>query len=264
MKVFVAGATGAIGQPLIAELMRQGHTVTGMTRSEAGSQGLTKLGATVALVSACDAPAVAQALRASRAEVVIDQLTSLPKNPSEIAAALPGDRKLRIEGGGNLHRAALACGVRRYIQQSSGFFLRPGSGLVDESEEMVIDASPGVAFSARMSAELESRLLGSKDMEGVALRYGFFNSPNTWYCPEGACADQARRGKCRSSGKGKVCGRGCISRTRPSPRSLRWRLRPGSTTSSMTTLPRSASGFRRSRGASGRSRSSPDHRTGSA
>ena len=106
MNVFVAGASGAIGRPLIAGLLRQVHVVTGMTRSEAGARLLAELGAEVARVSAFDGDAVEQALRQSRAEIVIDQLTSLPKDPSEMAAAAPGDRKLRLEGGGNLHRAA--------------------------------------------------------------------------------------------------------------------------------------------------------------
>jgi nucleoside-diphosphate-sugar epimerase len=57
---------------------------------------------------------------------------------------------------------------------------------------MAIDASPGVASSARSYSEIEARL-ASAELEGVALRYGFFYGPNTWYCPEGACADQARR-----------------------------------------------------------------------
>ncbi len=201
MKVFVAGATGAIGRPLIAELIRQGHTVTAMTRSDAASQSLTKLGVNVAVASAFDRPAVEQAVRQSQADVVIDQLTSLPKSPSEMAAARPGDRKLRIEGGGNLLRAAQACGVRRYLQQSSGFFLKSGPGLADESEGMAIDASPGVAFSAQSYAELEARL-ASAGLEGLALRYGFFYGPNTWYCPEGACADQARRQEIPIIGRG--------------------------------------------------------------
>src|SRR5262249_52284718 len=122
MKVFVAGASGAIGQPLITELIRRGHTVTGMTRSENGARALKALGANVASVDALDAAAVEEALRRSQAEVVIDELTSLPKNPLELAAALPGDRKLRIEGGGNLTRAAQKLGVRRYMQQASAFF----------------------------------------------------------------------------------------------------------------------------------------------
>ena len=193
MRVFVAGASGAIGRPLVAELIRRGHEVTGMTRSESGARTLAALGAAVARVSAFDAAAVEQALRDARAEVVVDELTSLPKDPSEMAAAAPGDRKLRIEGGGNLHRAAMACGVRRYIQQASGFFLEPGSGLADESAGLAVDASPRVAASARAYGELEARVLNAGEMEGVALRYGFFYGPGTWYHPDGASADQVRR-----------------------------------------------------------------------
>lgn len=148
MKVFVAGATGAIGQPLVAELVRQGHTVTGMTHSEAGIQKLSALGANAVQVNVLDAPAVTEALQRSRAEIVIDQLTSLPTHPSAFATAFPGDCRLRLEGGGNLHRATEAGGVRRYIQQLSGFFRKAGKGLADESEQLALDASPGVAASA--------------------------------------------------------------------------------------------------------------------
>ncbi len=130
MKVFVAGATGAIGRPLVAELVRQGHAVTGMTRSKASTQGLKELGAEVALVDVLDAAAVEEAVRRSGAEAVIDQLTSLPKSPADMAAARATDRRLRIEGGGNLRRAALTCGARRYVQQSSGFFLAPGEDAI--------------------------------------------------------------------------------------------------------------------------------------
>jgi nucleoside-diphosphate-sugar epimerase len=193
MRVFVAGASGAIGRPLIAELIRRGHTVIGMTRSEVGARHLAALGGVVAQVSAFDAPAVERALQESRAEVVIDELTALPRQPSEMGAAAAGDRKLRLEGGGNLHRAARACGVRRYVQQSSGFFLKPGNGLADESEGMAVDASPRVAASARTYAELESRALNAEGIAGVALRYGFFYGPGTWYNPDGAAADQARK-----------------------------------------------------------------------
>ncbi len=110
-----------------------------------------------------------------------------------MAAAAPGDRKLRLEGGGNLLRAARTIGVRRYIQQASGFFLEPGSGLADESEGLSIDATPLVAASARTYAELEERLRNSGDMEGVVLRYGFFYGPGTWYHPDGASADRVRK-----------------------------------------------------------------------
>ena len=193
MKIFVAGASGAIGQPLVAELVRQGHTVTGMTHSDAGAEKLRKAGAAVARVSAFDAPALEEALKRSSAEIVIDELTALPKDPSEMPKAAAGDRKLRLEGGGNLFRAAQSSGVRRYIQQSTGFFLKAGSGLADETESLAVDASPRVAESARTYTELESRLFSAKGIEGVAMRYGFFYGPNTWFYPDGASADQVRK-----------------------------------------------------------------------
>lgn len=193
MNIFVAGASGAIGRPLLTELVRQGHSVTGMTNSDAGARVIAGLGAAVARVNAFDAPAVERALRKSRADVVIDELTALPQDPRDMAATAATNWKVRIEGGGNLHHAARACGVRRYIQQSSGFFLRPGPGLADESESLAVDASPAVAAHARSYTDLEKRVLNAEGIEGVALRYGFFYGPGTWYNPDGAAADQARK-----------------------------------------------------------------------
>jgi 2-alkyl-3-oxoalkanoate reductase len=192
MKVFVAGASGAIGQPLITELIRKGHAVAGMTHSEAGAKRLREYGVEVAIANAFDKGAVESALRASDAEAVIDELTSIPKTPLELPAYAERDRKLRIEGGGNLHRAALACGVRRYIQQSSGFFLEAKGVLADESSPLAVNASPLIAGYAQMYAQLEQRVLESS-IEGVALRYGFFYGPNTWYAPDGGTADQVRQ-----------------------------------------------------------------------
>jgi nucleoside-diphosphate-sugar epimerase len=192
MKIFVAGASGAIGQPLITELIRLGHSVTGMTQSDAGAKKLIAQGASAAITDAFDLASVEKALRQSQAEIVIDELTSLPKNPADLPAYSARDRKLRLEGGGNLHQAALGSGVRRYIQQGSGFFLKAGPGLADESLGLAVDASPGVAASAQMYAALEERTLKPQPIEGVVLRYGFFYGPNTWYNPDGGAADQAR------------------------------------------------------------------------
>lgn len=204
MKIFVAGASGAIGQPLIAELIRRGHAVTGMSRSDAGAKSLTELGATVASADARDESSLRNALRQSQAEVVINQLTSLPKDPSQLSAALPGDRKLRLEAGGNLQRAAQAEGVRRYVQQLSGFFLKARAGLADESDGLLTKASAGVALSAQMYAELEARLQNAGQLECVGLRYGFFYGPRTWYHPDGAVGDQVRRGEMPIIGDGEA------------------------------------------------------------
>jgi len=201
MKIFVAGASGAIGQPIIAELIRQGHTVTGIARSAERLQGIKKLGAHALAVDVLDANAVEQALRDSQAEVVIDELTSLPADPADLPKSLPRDRELRLVGGGNLLRAATTTGVRRYIQQSSGFFLEPGADLADESAGFAIGVSPNVASSAKTYEELEKRLFASS-LDGVALRYGFFYGPGTWYLPQAAGADQFRRGEVPIVGDG--------------------------------------------------------------
>ncbi len=146
---------------------------------------------------------VEAALRRSNAEVVIDELTSLPKEQSDMPKYAAGDRKLRIEGGGNLFRAAIASGVRRYLQQSSGFFLKAAAGtLADESSLLDVNASPGVAASARTYTELEARLFSSNAIEGVALRYGFFYGPKTWYHPGEAAANMVMRQQNAVVGKG--------------------------------------------------------------
>ena len=116
-------------------------------------------------------------------------MTSLPKAQSDMPEYAAGDRKLRIEGGGNLLRAAQGGGVRRYLQQSSGLFLKAAVGaLADESSPLDLNASPSVAASARTYTELETRLFRCDAIEGVALRYGFFYGPKTWYFPGEAAA----------------------------------------------------------------------------
>jgi len=203
MRVFVAGASGAIGEPLIAKLLKHGHSVIGMTSSESRAKNLERRGVETAIVDAFDAAAVEAALRRAKAEVVIDELTSLPKEQSEMPKYAAGDRKVRIEGGGNLLRAAIATGVRRYLQQSSGFFLKAAEGtLADESSPLDVNASPGVAASARTYTELETRLFSSSAIEGVSLRYGFFYGPNTWYHPGEAAANMVMRQQNPVVGKG--------------------------------------------------------------
>jgi nucleoside-diphosphate-sugar epimerase len=180
--------------PIVKELIRLGHDVTAMTRSEQGLARLKSLGATAEKIDAFNSEALTEALRRSSPEIVIDQLTALPKNPAELPSAFPHDRNLRLEGGGNLHAAAKACGVRRYIQQSSGFYLKARAGqIADELDGFDVDASPNISLGAQMFRALEERTLRDPAMEGVALRYGFFYGPNTWYNHDGGAADQLRQ-----------------------------------------------------------------------
>lgn len=194
MRVFVAGASGAVGEPLIAELLKRGHSVVGMTTNEMRGRNLVRQGAEARIVNAFDAEAVEAALRDSQAEVVIDELASLPKELGDMPKYAAGDRKLHLEGEGNLLRAAIACGARRYLQQSCGFFLKSAKAtLADEPSPLDVNASPGVAASARTYRELETRLLGSNAIKGVALRYGFFYGPKTWYHPGEAAATKVAK-----------------------------------------------------------------------
>ena len=183
--------------------LADGHSVLGMTTSEARAKILESQGAEVVIVNAFHAAEVEAALRQAKVEAVIDELTSLPKEQSEMPKYAAGDRRLRIEGGENLFRAAIASGVRRYLQQSSGFFLKAAEGtLADESSPLDISASPAVAASARTYTELEARLFSSNAIEVVALRYGFFYGPKTWYYPGEAAANMVMRQQNPVVGKG--------------------------------------------------------------
>jgi len=194
MRVFVAGATGAIGRALIPALIAAGHDVVGMTTSQHGRETLRTAGADGIVANALDALEVEAAVKKIRPDAVIDELTSLPRRytPEEMRAAAERDRTLRLEGGGNLQKAAVAAGARRYLVQSSGFFYAPGEGLATESEPLAVGASPAVAGSARTYTQIEKRVLGAQGVEGVALRYGFFYGPGTWFTEGGDIAQQVQ------------------------------------------------------------------------
>src|SRR5215831_18724057 len=144
MKVFVAGASGAIGRPLIAALVAAQHEVIGMTSRDSGIRVLREKGGEGLVVNVLDAEAVRAEVARIRPDAIIDELTSLPKRytPEEMRAAAPRDRRIRLEGGGNLHRAAIETGVKRYIVQSTGFFYGRGEGLASEGDPLAHDASP--------------------------------------------------------------------------------------------------------------------------
>ena len=203
MKIFVAGATGAVGLPLVRVLCALGHQVAGMTRAGAGVDRLRELGAKASTADAFDPQAVRAAIDVARPDVVIDQLTWLPADPADIIRSMPDDTRLHREGGGNLLAAARELGVGRYIIQSRGFYLdAPPGQLADESAKLRYDAPGEVGESARTIGAYEESVLESPSLDGVVLRYGFFYGPGTWYRPDGAVADQVRKGEARIIGEG--------------------------------------------------------------
>ncbi|MDF5718000.1 MAG: NAD(P)-dependent oxidoreductase [Rhizonema sp. NSF051] len=195
MRIFVAGATGAVGRPLIAQLRRLGHDVVALSRSKEKAQTLLEQGVELAIADVFDADAVKAAVIRAQPEVVIEQLTSLPKTYTgesmSTAAAL--NTRIRLEGGANVLAAAQAAGVRRYLRQSIAFWAVPGTGLADEETTLAFDASPAVAADILTVTEIERRLLETPNIEGIALRYGFFYGPGTWFAPNGDVAQQVRQ-----------------------------------------------------------------------
>jgi nucleoside-diphosphate-sugar epimerase len=195
-RIFVAGATGAIGLPLVRSLRTLGHQIIGMTRAGAGVDRLRELGAEASTADAFDPKAVLNAIEAAAPDVVIDQLTWLPANPADLLKSLPNDTRLRREGGANLLSTAKAVGVGRYIMQSRGFYLdAPEGQLADETAKLRYDAPGEIGKSARATGEYEEQVLSTPSLDGVVLRYGFFCGPGTWYRPDGAIADQVRNGE---------------------------------------------------------------------
>ena len=177
MRIFVAGATGVIGKPLLRLLKHAGHDVTGTTRSAAKAGEIEKLGAKPAVVDVFDAAALKAAVAAANPEVVIHQLTDLPdsNDPAVISKSLEANARIRIEGTYNLIVAAKSAGAKRFIAQSIGF-LYTGAKPHREGDPI----KPPADISARGVHALEGAVTGTPGIDGIVLRYGKLYGPGTW------------------------------------------------------------------------------------
>lgn len=195
MKILVAGASGAIGLPLIDLLVQEGHDVHGITQSAEKALTIAGKGARPLILNVLDRDAVNTSMASVKPDVVIDMLTHLPKEytAESMREAAGLDTKIRLEGGANLQKAAEANGVGRYIVQSCGFWYAPGAGLADENAHFALDATPGIAAGVKVYSEIEQRVLEADKIDGVALRFGFFYGPGTWFHPKGDVAEQIRK-----------------------------------------------------------------------
>jgi nucleoside-diphosphate-sugar epimerase len=195
VKILVAGASGAIGAPLVRRLVGRGHQVVGSTRTAARLAQVEALGATPVLLDAFDGAAVTRVLGEVRPEVVVHQLTALPRSPSPAAlrAGLAETNRLRGETVPLFARAAAAAGVRRLLVQSIAFATRPeGPELLDETAPLWLDGPRAISTGAAVLRAMEAAVLEQPDVEGLVLRYGFFYGPGTWYARDGAMAQMIR------------------------------------------------------------------------
>ena len=180
MKIFFAGAGGAIGRKLTPLLRAVGHTVVGTTRSADKADALRQLGAEPVVVDVFDAEALARAVSAAAPQAIIHQLTDLAFAPGtpQYEDALARNARLRIEGTRNLVAAAQAANVKRMVAQSVAFAYAPAAGTRFETDPLNLGAEGSAGRSAEGVAALEQAVLGLA--EGIVLRFGYFYGPGTW------------------------------------------------------------------------------------
>jgi nucleoside-diphosphate-sugar epimerase len=184
MKVFVAGASGAIGRQLVPRLVAAGHEVYGMTRSESKRALVSELGAMPVVADALDPDQVAEAVARARPDVIVDQLTSLAEvNPRRMGRDFALTNRLRTEGTDHLLSAGQAIGVRRFVAQSIGLYERAGGPV--KSEDDPLDPTPVPEMREILAAVRyhERAVLDARWTEGIVLRYGAFYGPGTSIAP---------------------------------------------------------------------------------
>ena len=182
MRVFVAGATGAMGKQLVPRLVAAGHDVSGMTSKEANRDLVTELGATPIVADALDPDQVAEAVGGAEPEVIVHQLTAIGAiDLRHMDRDFALTNRLRTEGTDHLLSAGHAVGVKRFVAQSAiyGFYARTGGAV--KTEEDPLDPDPPRDMSKTLAAieHLEDAVLGASWTEGIVLRYGAFYGPDT-------------------------------------------------------------------------------------
>ncbi|MFI1993009.1 NAD-dependent epimerase/dehydratase family protein [Actinoplanes sp. NPDC020271] len=173
MRIFVAGATGAVGRLLVPRLLADGHHVTGTTRSAAGVQALTAQGATGIQVDVYDPAALTAAVRQASPDTVIHQLTALGDYN------LADNSRIRREGTRHLVDAARSAGVRRVIAQSIAWAYEPGDAPAVEKTSLDLEATGPRGETVSGVQALETQVAELPDH--VILRYGLLYGPGTWY-----------------------------------------------------------------------------------
>ncbi|KRQ93755.1 NAD-dependent epimerase/dehydratase family protein [Bradyrhizobium valentinum] len=196
MRIFVAGATGAVGRPLVAALISAGHSVVGTTRAVAKAEAIKRMGAEPAVVDGLDAPAIRAAVIAAKPEIIIDQMTDLAAvtDVRHFDRAFATTNKLRTQGTDFLLAAAREAGARRFIAQSFCGWTYGRSGEPVKTEADVLDVDPPEELRRTLEAiqYLEDAVTSLATPEGIVLRYGSFYGPDTGMLSR-AMIDQVRR-----------------------------------------------------------------------
>jgi nucleoside-diphosphate-sugar epimerase len=181
LRIFLAGAGGAIGRRLTPLLRAAGHKIVGTTRSADKVAALIALGVEPVVVDVFDAAQLIHVVDIARPQAIIHQLTDLPFAPGTpgYEAALDRNARLRVEGTRNLVAAAKYAGVRRMVAQSIAFVYARGDRARVESDPLDVGAEGTLGRTVAAVSALEQSVLAMP--EGIVLRYGFLYGPGTWF-----------------------------------------------------------------------------------
>jgi 2-alkyl-3-oxoalkanoate reductase len=198
MKIFIAGASGAIGRHLVPQLVARGHDVVGTTRSAAKVDTIRALGAEPVVVDALAPESVAEAVAKAEPEVVVHQLTALsgPTGFRQLKRMAAATNRLRTEGTDHLLTAARAVGARKFVAQSNAVWVeRTGGPAADESDPLDPNPPADAALAVAALRHLEDAVTGIAWGEGIALRYGGFYGPWTGMsaAPDAVMAELLRK-----------------------------------------------------------------------
>ncbi len=205
MKVFVAGATGAMGKQLVPRLIAAGHEVVGTTRSESKQAELYALGATPVVLDALDPDQVAAAVAEARPDAIVHELTSIETfDLRHFDRSFAMTNRLRTEGTDHLLSAARAVGVKRFVIQSYTSWPYARTGGPVKTEDDPLDPTPPREMRESLDAirHLESAVTGADWTEGIVLRYGGFYGPGTSLSPGGEQFEMLRKRKYPVVGNG--------------------------------------------------------------
>jgi len=183
MRIFVAGATGAIGLQLVPQLIAAGHSVVGTTRTAAKAELIKRMGAEPVIADGLDAPAIRAAVIAAEPDTIIDQMTDLADvtDIRHFDRAFTATNRLRTQGTDFLLAAAREAGAGRFIAQSFCGWTYGRGGEEIKTETDALDPDPPAELRRTLQAiqHLEDAVTGSADPEGIVLRYGSFYGPDT-------------------------------------------------------------------------------------
>jgi nucleoside-diphosphate-sugar epimerase len=206
MKVFVAGATGALGTQLVPRLVANGHEVVGTTRKASKRAALFELGATPVVLDALDPDAVAAAVAEAEPEVIVHQLTALAGSLDlrHFERDLAPTNRLRTEATDHLLAAGRAVGVSRFVAQSFAGWPFARDGAAVKTEDDPLDPTPPEPMRTALQAirYLEDAVTGARWTEGIVLRYGGFYGPGTSLDADGEHLDAIRSRKFPVVGNG--------------------------------------------------------------